>query len=116
MRSHLKTAEALASLLDNKFTIFGISFGLDPILDLVPWLGDVVGLFLSLYLIWIGIKMRIPREAIVQMVKNVIVDFVIGLIPFIGFFGDIFYKANIRNLKILKTYNDSKIIEGEIVA
>lgn len=115
MKGHLRTAEALASLLDTKFTFFGITFGLDPLLDLVPWLGDVVGLILSSYLIWIGFTMRIPREELMRMVIHVIIDFLIGLVPFLGFVGDIFYKANIRNIKILKKYDEKKIIEGEIV-
>ncbi len=115
MKGHLRTAEALASLLDTKFNFLGVKFGIDPLLDLIPWLGDVIGLFLSSYLIWIGIKMRLPREELMRMVINVVVDFGIGLVPFLGFVGDIFYKANIRNLKILKSYDAKKIIEGEII-
>lgn len=116
MKGHLRTAQALASLLDARFSLFGIKFGLDPLLDLIPWLGDGIGLLLSLYLIWIGIKMRIPREEIMRMVFNVIVDFLIGLVPFLGFVGDIFYKANMKNVKILKRYDEKKIIEGEIIS
>ena len=116
MNKHLKTAEGLANLLDNKFSILGIKFGIDPILDFVPWAGTAVGFVLSLYLLWIGKQMNIPDAEMRKMFVNIIVDFVIGFVPWIGFIGDIFFKANIRNLAILKKYSHRTVIEGEIVS
>lgn len=116
MASHIKTAESLASLLDDKFSVAGIKFGIDPILNVIPWLGDVVGAVLSCYILWIGVKMNIPKKELVKMVLNILVDFVIGLVPFLGIVGDLFYKANRRNVIILKKYKDRHVIEAEIIS
>lgn len=104
MDKHLKTASFLANLLDSRFNFLGIRFGIDPLLGLVPGLGDLVSLILSLYLIWIGINLKIPPLEILRMVLNIAVDFLVGLIPVAGDIGDIVFKANIRNLKILQKY------------
>lgn len=116
MKSHLKTAERLAALLDDKFSVGGFKFGIDPILNVVPWLGDLIGAVLSCYILWIGVRMSIPKSEIVKMILNILVDFLIGLIPFLGIVGDLFYKANRRNVIILKKYKDRHVIEGEIIS
>lgn len=114
MDKHFKTARILAKLLDSQFSFLGIKFGLDPIINLIPGLGDIIGAILSLYIIWVGIKLKIPSKQIYKMIRNVILDFLLGLFPIIGSVADLFYKANQKNLKILEKYY-SNIIEGEIV-
>ena len=114
-QKHLKTAEIVANLLDNKFNIFGMKFGLNALLDLIPEIGDVISLVLSLYLVWLGIRMNIPRAKIAQMYFNILVNFFIGLIPVIGDVAYIFNKANLKNLQILKKHAESQIVEGKIV-
>ncbi len=113
MQRYIKIAEIWARLLDSKFRIGPVSFGLDAILDLIPGAGDVVGVLLSLYLIWIAYQLRLPQKKIVQMLVNIGIDFLVGLVPFVGAIADIFYKANLMNLKILKEY--ASIEEGELV-
>lgn len=105
---HLTFAKTLASLLDNKFKFLGVRFGLDPILNIIPGLGDLLGVLLSLYFIFIAIKLNLPGNLIAKMWWNIFVDFLFGLIPVVGVIGDIFYKANIRNLKILEDYLSAK--------
>lgn len=115
MNKHLKTATILAELMDNKFEFLGIKFGIDPILGLIPGGGDLIGLILSLYIVGIGIKMRIPQDKLLRMIVNIILDFGAGLIPVIGDIADIAFKSNLMNLEILKQHMDKGIIEGEIV-
>ncbi len=81
-----------------------MKFGLDPILGLFPGLGDVIGLVLSLYLIWIASRMHVPEQKIKLMLRNVLVDFAIGVVPFVGAVGDFFFRANAKNLQILKEH------------
>ena len=69
---------------------------------------------LSFYLVWIAYQLKIPQDKINEMIGNVVVDFVIGLIPFLGAVGDVFFKANTKNLKILKKYY-VPTIDGEII-
>lgn len=114
MREHLKFARSLSKLLDSQFKIGKFSFGLDPILGLFPGFGDLVSLGLSGYIVWIGIQLKLPPERIVQMIGNLALDFLVGLIPVIGDIADFAIKSNIKNLKILEKYAPADILEGEI--
>lgn len=113
---HLKIATSMTHLLEGKFQIGGLKFGLDPILGLIPWFGDLFAFSLSLYLIWIGLVMKLPADKIGEMVKNVVIDLLLGAVPVLGDISDFFYKANSKNLKILQNYQRSDIAEGEILA
>lgn len=109
MERYLQIAEAWANLLDSQFHIGPIKFGLDPLLDLIPGAGDVAGVLLSLYLIWLAYKMHLPARKIVRMLFNIGLDFLIGLVPFLGAIGDVFYKANLQNVRILKQFTTQSL-------
>ena len=115
MNKDLKTASFLANLLDNKFQFAGMKFGIDAILQLIPGFGDGVILLLSFYIIAIGIKMKIPFLSTFQMVVNVGFSFLIGLIPFLGDAAYLFYKPNIRNLRILEAYNGKPFMKDPLI-
>ncbi|HYD35726.1 MAG TPA: DUF4112 domain-containing protein [Vitreimonas sp.] len=104
MEQHLKFARSLAKLLDNSFEIGGIKIGLDAVLGFFPIGGDVIGVMLSAYFIWIAQKMKLPQHVIGKMVMNSMVDFMVGAIPLVGDVGDIFFKSNLRNLELLEKY------------
>ncbi len=99
-----RRAEFLTDLLENQFKIGGVSFGLDPILGLVPGIGDLIALILSLYIFSIGIRMELPQKDLYRMFLNIIFDFAIGSVPVLGDIGDIFFRSNTKNLKILRKY------------
>ncbi len=107
MDSHLRNVRYLANLLDNKFNILGFKFGIDPILGMVPWFGDLVALGLSLYIVWTAKNMGAPQTLIARMGINVFLDFFIGSIPVIGDIADFFYKPNKKNLELLETFASS---------
>lgn len=116
MERHLKTAEDIANFLDGKFRFFKLRFGMNGIFGLIPFVGDFLVSFLSLYIVWIGIQMRLPFPAISQMLSNILTNFLIGLVPVIGDFVDFFHHANLKNLKILKQYAKGHVIEGAVVS
>lgn len=118
MNGHLRSARFLADLLENKFNFLGFKFGLDPIIGFVPVVGDFIGLVLSAYIIWIAYSMNVPTEIKTIMWRNVIIDFILGSIPFIGDISDFFYKASSKNLKLLEDYVYSRgsVVEGEVIA
>src|SRR6266498_5445540 len=101
MEAHLRTATVLAHILDNQFSILGVRFGMNGVLGLIPGVGDIVVAILSFYLLWIGLKMRLPRIKLIEMFANVALNFFIGLVPILGDALDFFHKANLKNLKIL---------------
>ena len=115
MEKHLKIAGFLAKLSDSQFKIGKFKFGIDPIIGAIPVVGDVVGLFLALYIFGIAHKLNVSRWHKFQMIINIVLDLVIGAIPVIGDLFDFGFKANLRNYKILSLYSKGKFIEGEIV-
>ncbi|MEX2015297.1 MAG: DUF4112 domain-containing protein [Candidatus Hydrogenedentales bacterium] len=99
----LRQVRALADLLDSKFAIPGTNFrfGLDPILGLIPGVGDAVSMALSAYIISQAQRLGLPRHVMARMVLNVLIDGLIGSIPLVGDVFDVLFKANRRNLKLL---------------
>ena len=100
---NLASLRRLAELLDNRFVIPGtnIRFGLDPILSLVPGLGDLVSPAFAVLLLVQGLQQRVPKVVIARMLANAFIDALIGAIPVAGNIGDIFWRANARNLDLL---------------
>jgi hypothetical protein len=102
----LARARALTRLLDSAARVPGTSFrfGLDPILGLVPGLGDVAGAALSGYVVLLASRHGAPATVIVRMLGNVVVDTVGGTVPVIGDLFDAGWKANSRNLALLERH------------
>lgn len=115
MDNHLRAAEGIANFLDGKFRFLKFRFGMNGVFGLIPIVGDFMASFLSLYLVWIGIRMRLPASDIAEMLSNILTNFIIGLVPVIGDFVDFFHHANFKNLKILRRYAGGHIIEGKVV-
>ncbi|MCY0096432.1 DUF4112 domain-containing protein [Hoeflea ulvae] len=94
----------LAKTLDSRFRLPGTSirFGLDTVVGLIPGIGDTLVAAPSAWIIWRGHKMGIGRRHIARMVANSAADYVIGLVPVIGDLFDVGFKANLRNVAILR--------------
>ena len=93
-------------LLDSAFRVPGtkLTFGLDPILGLVPGLGDLTTPFFAALLLLHAVRLRIPRVVQLRMLMNAVIDLAIGAVPLIGDFFDFGWKANVRNLALLERY------------
>lgn len=102
----LKYIEQFARLLDSKFTIPGTKyrFGLDPILGLIPFVGDATTFAIQGGLVVAMARHGASNKVITLMIINVVLDTVIGSIPVIGWIFDFFYKANTRNIKLLREH------------
>ncbi len=101
-------AERMVTLLDDFIRIPGtnIKIGLDPLLGLVPGVGDVVTGTSSAALLLLALKERIPTIAIGRMVANIGIDTVVGAVPFVGDAFDFVYRSNRQNLEIIRRYKD----------
>jgi ABC-type antimicrobial peptide transport system permease subunit len=97
-----------ATLLDSQFRIPGtnIRFGMDPILSLIPGLGDLASPAFTVALLVQAFQQRIPRVVISRMLLNALIDAAIGAVPVAGQVGDIFWRANLRNLALLERHAD----------
>lgn len=115
MENHLNVASILANVLDNQFKVGGLRFGLNSFIDLIPGIGDILAALLSMYLVWIAVEMELPRLKIAHMIWNILINFLIGLIPVIGDAAYIFRKANMKNLRILQNYVRKEMKEGRVI-
>ena len=102
----LRSLRAWADLLDSRFRIPGtdIRFGLDPILSLVPGIGDLASPIFTIALLVQALRQRVPRVVMVRMVLNALIDAAIGVVPVAGNIGDIFWRANLMNLALIERH------------
>ena len=93
-------------LLDSAFRVPGtnMTFGLDPLLGLIPGLGDLTTPIFAALLLLHAVRLRIPRIVQLRMLINAAVDLVIGAVPILGDLFDVGWKANVRNLALLERY------------
>lgn len=94
--------ERIAWLMDRSIPIGGIRIGLDPILGLIPGLGDIFSSLISTVLIVQAHKAGVPRSTVLRMMANVGIDTAVGAVPVIGDFFDFAWKANSKNLELYR--------------
>lgn len=106
----LDRLERLARLMDSRFRIpgTGIRFGLDPILGLVPGLGDAVAIMPALYILFTARRLGTPRSVRARMIVNIGIDFLFGSIPILGNVFDVGFRANKRNVALLRRHVEGR--------
>lgn len=105
----LGEVEALAWLLDNSIPVPGTGgrrFGIDALIGFVPVVGDLASGLIGLFVVWRGSRLGVPRVVVARMLVNSIIDIAIGAIPFIGDAFDLWFKANTRNLALIRRHVD----------
>jgi Domain of unknown function (DUF4112) len=100
----LDTLRKVAQLLDSAFVLPGTSMriGLDPILGLVPGLGDLISPIFTVGILWQARELGIPKVVQLRMIFNVAIDTVVGLVPVLGDLFDFAWKANDMNMALLE--------------
>lgn len=99
-------AQKVANITDAAVRIpfIGIKVGLDFLIGLIPFVGDVIMLAVATSIISMGKSMGVPKPLLMKMVRNSVLDFALGLIPFIGDIIDLFYKSNQSNVRIMERW------------
>ena len=102
----LAFARFLAELLDQRFRIPGTSIriGLDPIIGLVPGIGDTFANLAGSAILFIGAKFNLPKVVLLRMALNIAINTLIGAIPFFGDLFSIWFRSNVRNVQLLERY------------
>lgn len=102
----LDDLDRLADLLDTRWRIPGTSwrFGLDGVASIVPVAGDLSTAVVSAYMIKRAHDLGAPNHVLARMVGNVALDTVVGSVPVIGTLFDFAFKANRRNMALLKKH------------
>jgi len=100
--------EALARLLDSAVRIPGteIRVGLDAALNVIPGIGTLTAKGMAGYLIWEAHRLGVPGGTLLRMIGNVGLDLAISAIPVVGWVGDVFWRANNRNIDLLRAHLD----------
>jgi hypothetical protein len=105
----MQNVRRIVKLLDEQYSFLGIKFGIDPLLNLFPGLGNLLGVAISIYLFWIAYQKKSEPVVYFKMALNIILDFLMGVIPVLGLIFDLAYKSNVRNLKILENSPSTNI-------
>jgi hypothetical protein len=102
----LTRAKVVASVLDDAIRVPGtdIRFGIDPLVGLVPGLGDLLGGAASAYIILEAARAGAPASVLTRMALNVGVDTIVGGLPIVGDLFDFAWKSNTRNVKLLAAH------------
>ncbi len=108
----IQNLKRISALLDTKYSgPFGIKFGLDPILGLIPGVGDFVTTCISLYIIFQAYMIGVGTSVLIRMCVNVLLENVVDMIPVLGNFFDLIWKSNTKNIELLNRYIQSPVKE-----
>lgn len=102
----IRFARFLADLLDQRFTIPGTSIriGLDPIISLIPGVGDLLANLTGSLILLIAAQLGVPKVVLLRMGLNIATNAVIGIIPVFGDVISIWFRSNVKNVQLLERY------------
>ncbi|MDO8542261.1 MAG: DUF4112 domain-containing protein [Opitutaceae bacterium] len=100
----LRRLRGLAWFLDRSIPIGRWRIGVDPILGLLPGAGDWLGAVLSLYVLYEGARLGMPRGVLTRMGGNILVETIVGAVPVLGDLFDFAWQANTRNLALIERH------------
>ncbi len=105
-RAALDRIDMLATLFDTAFILPGtnVRFGVESLMRLVPGIGDAIASALSFYLLYEARRLGVPRLLFARMVGNVMLEGVVGAVPLAGDAFDVFFRANRRNVALLRRH------------
>jgi hypothetical protein len=104
--ARMRRVRTLARVLDNAISIPGTSWkiGLDPMIGLIPGVGDMIGAVLSGYIVLEAVRAEVPTFMLARMLVNIGIDTVLGAVPAVGDVFDAAWKSNIMNVTLLERH------------
>ena len=105
-RDTINRLDFIARLLDTAFVVPGtnIRFGIEAIIRLIPGIGDAVASALSCVILIEAHRLGVPTRILARMIANVLLEGTAGAMPVVGDMFDIMFRANRRNIRILREY------------
>lgn len=106
LEAAMARVELVARMMDSMFEIPGtrIRIGADALIGMIPVLGDLISQAISSYIIWEARQLGVSKLTIARMVGNSAIDTIVGIVPFIGDAFDVAFRANMKNLALLKAH------------
>lgn len=107
----LRRVRVVASVLDDAIRVPGtnLRFGIDPLVGLIPGLGDLLGGAASVYIILEAARAGAPASVLVRMALNVGIDTIVGEVPLLGDLFDFAWKSNRRNVALLARHVEAPV-------
>ena len=108
VRETRRRLASLAWLLDSSIPIPGTRFtvGIDALIGLFPFIGDLIGVLFSSYILSEASRLGAPKSVLMRMSFNIGIEGLVGIVPLAGDLFDAAFKANQRNVKILNDWFD----------
>lgn len=105
----LERARSVATLLDEsvRIPVVGYRVGLDPLLGIAPVSGDAAAAAVSLYIVYAGVQVGVPKRKVLWMLGRIGVDLTVGSIPVVGTLVDAVWKNNKRNVAVIESHVES---------
>ncbi|KAI8366782.1 uncharacterized protein BYT42DRAFT_587859 [Radiomyces spectabilis] len=100
----LEKYERKVKKFDEMFKICCCWIGYDVLLEFIPIVGKVISLFFALSLFNLACEADLPRVLRKRMLYHITVDFLLGLIPILGIFLDMLYRAHSKNARLLRKF------------
>jgi hypothetical protein len=104
-REHLMAiADMLAKVLDTTFRIPGTSWyiGLDPLLGLIPGIGDVLANLIGTIILGLATRLQLPRIVLARMSLNLLINGTVGAVPIVGDLFSVWFRSHTRNAALLR--------------
>ena len=104
-REHLLAiADILAKVLDTSIRIPGTSWsiGLDPLLGLIPGIGDVIANLIGTVILGIATRLQVPRVVLTRMSLNLLINGTVGAVPIVGDLFSVWFRSHARNAALLR--------------
>jgi len=97
-------AELLAKILDTTVRIPGtrIYLGLDPLLGLIPGIGDMLANLIGTAILILAARLQVPQIVIARMSLNLLINGTIGTIPILGDLFSVWFRSHARNAVLLR--------------
>lgn len=100
----------LAWVMDRSIPIGGgRRIGLDPLLGLIPGVGDWLGAAISSVLVYEAVRLGLPVRVLARMLLNIGIEATVGAVPVLGDIFDATWQANMRNLRLVETHYDARL-------
>ena len=104
-RNHLLAiADMFAKVLDTTIRILGTSWyiGLDPLLGLIPGIGDALANLLGTVILGLGTRLRLPRIVLARMSLNLLINGTVGAVPIARDLFSVWFRSHSRNAALLR--------------
>lgn len=105
----LERLRKLAWWLDRSIGVGDRRIGIDPIIGLIPGVGDWIAALLSLYVLYEAATLGLPLRVLAQMGLNVLLEAVVGSVPVAGDLFDFVWQANMRNVRLVEQHYHARL-------